>query len=68
MLGHFRVHVRLLNCIGCAWGNPGNVSAMPDLPLSSDVSDQAVLRPVTKTLTATGFNESARRVEPEKIA
>jgi hypothetical protein len=44
------------------------VSAVPDLPFSLNVSVQPVVRHVTKALTATGFNESARCAEPEKIA
>jgi hypothetical protein len=44
------------------------VSAVPDLPFSLNVSVQPVMRHVTKALTATGFNESARCAEPEKIA
>jgi hypothetical protein len=40
------------------------VSAVPDLPFSLNVSVQPIVRHLTKTLAATGFSESACRVEP----
>ena len=40
------------------------VPAVPDLPFSLNVSVQPIVRHLTKSLAATGFNESARRAEP----
>jgi hypothetical protein len=54
--------------IWLCFSRTGNLSAVPDLPFSLNVSVQPVVRHVTKALTATGFNESARRVEPAQIA
>jgi hypothetical protein len=65
---HFLVHVGLLNDLALRRQTQGNLSAVPDLPISLNVSVQPVVRHLTKTLAATGFNESERRVESEQAA